>query len=138
MKSFKLSNKAKSVAKLSSLIMGITLLAMADVSFAKSLTVGSISGNVNSALSGVAKLMNAVGLVAGIGFILASFFKFHQHKLNPTQVPLSQGLTLLVIGAGLVLFPTLIPTATSVITGSASSGSVSKLSGSGMKSLVGS
>jgi len=56
-------------------------------------------------------------LIAGIGFIMASFFKFHQHKLNPTQVPMSQGITLLLIGAGLAVFPHLFGTATQAVFG---------------------
>ena len=74
-------------------------------------------------------------MIAGIGFIMASFFKFHQHKLNPTQVPLSQGITLLLIGAGLAVFPTLLPTATHAVFGS--SADIAKIGGGQIGGLIG-
>src|SRR3989338_5768309 len=63
-----------------------------------------ITTAVGTGTTDVAKMIKDVALVTGIGFVLASFFKFHQHKLNPTQVPLSQGITLLVIGGALSIF----------------------------------
>lgn len=121
------------IIKLSCLFIAIALVVFADAAWALKAT--AIGANVTKTMSSVAKIMQSVALVAGIGFIMASFFKFHQHKQNPTQVPLSQGLAMLVIGAGLVLFPTLIPTAESVITGS--TGGTAKVSGSSISSLIG-
>lgn len=121
------------IIKLSCLSIGIALVVFADAAWALKAT--AIGANVTKTMASVAKIMQSVALVAGIGFIMASFFKFHQHKQNPTQVPLSQGLAMLVIGAGLVLFPTLIPTAESVITGS--TGSTAKVSGSSISGLIG-
>jgi len=122
------------VIRLSCLLAGVVLFVFADAALALKAT--SIAGNVTNTMAGAAKIMQSIALVAGIGFIMAAFFKFHQHKQNPTQVPLSNGLAMLVIGAGLVLFPTLIPTATSVITGS--TGNTAKVSGSSISSLIGS
>ena len=50
-------------------------------------------------------------LIEGVAktFLLASFFKFDQHKKNPTQIPISQPLTLMLIGAGLCMLPTIMP-----------------------------
>jgi intracellular multiplication protein IcmD len=77
-------------------------------------------------------MLEDVALICGVGFILASFFKFHQHKLNPTQVPMSQGVTLLVIGAGLSVFPHLLNTASSGVFGA----SVAKLGSGGIGSII--
>lgn len=120
------------IIRLVCLFAGVILLS--DAAFA--LTATAIGTHVTKAMSTTAKIMQSVALVAGIGFVVTSFFKFHQHKQNPTQVPLSQGLALLVIGAGLVMIPTLIPTAESVITGS--TGSTAKVSGSSISKLIGS
>lgn len=122
------------MGRLSCCLLGIALVVFADAAWALKAT--SIAGNVTSTMASAAKIMQSVALVAGIGFIMVSFFKFHQHKQNPTQVPLSQGLAMLVIGAGLVLFPTLIPTAESVITGS--TGGTANVSGSTISKLIGS
>ena len=97
--------------------------------------LSSIAHHVGSSIAALAKILNGVALVAGIGFVLASFFKFHQHKLNPTQVPISQGITLLMIGAGLMLFPVMLPTAKNALFGS--SQKISHLSGGEISSLIG-
>ena len=56
----------------------------------------------------VVGIIQIVAYVAGVGFVFTSFFKFDQHKKNPTQIPLSQPLTLLAIGAGLCVLPTIL------------------------------
>lgn len=96
-------------------------------------TIQSISKNVDSGITSLAKVLQDVALITGIGFILASFFKFHQHKLNPQQVPMSQGVTLLVIGAGLAVFPHLLDTATQGVFGT----NTSRVGGSAISTLIG-
>ena len=97
-------------------------------------TLSSIASNIDTSVSMIATILQDISLVAGIGFIMASFFKFHQHKLNPTQIPMSQGLTLLLIGAGLTLFPTLLPTVKQSVFGDAT---IAKVGGSQINSLIG-
>ena len=81
--------------------------------------------NIGKTVVNIATIISNIALVAGIGFLLASFFKFDQHKKNPTQIPISQPLTLLLIGAGLCLFPTIMPLVqTSVFGTSAKAGQV--------------
>ena len=95
----------------------------------------TIASNVAHTVVSLAKMLQAVALIAGIGFMMAAFFKFHQHKLNPTQVSISQGITLLLIGAGLTMFPVLIPTTGSTLLGTGAQ--VSHVSGSAIKNLIG-
>ena len=97
--------------------------------------ISTLSTNISKALGGFASILQNVSLVCGIGFILVSFFKFHQHKLNPTQVPISQAITLLVIGACLTVFPHLIETPATAITGS---GNIATLSGKQITGIIGS
>lgn len=101
---------------------------------ATTVTISVISTHIGKSIGHVAKILQDVSFVCGIGFILASFFKFHQHKLQPTQVPMSQGVTLLVIGAGLSAFPYLLSTATQAAFGQ----TVAKLNSSVMSNLIGS
>lgn len=115
-------------------LTGFGLSALAD-NAPKIYQLASIQGNIATSVSETAKILQDLSLIAGIGFIMASFFKFHQHKLNPTQVPMSQGITLLVIGGGLTLFPLLIPTAGSTILGKKAD--VSQVSGKHMTDLIG-
>lgn len=118
------------------IIMGglfVTTAVFADASSGVQLT--AVQKNIQSTVSSLANILNSIALIAGIGFVMASFFKFHQHKLNPTQVPLSQGITLLLIGAGLTLFPVIIPSAKNAVVGT--SAQVSKVTGGQMKNLIG-
>ncbi|MDF1761013.1 MAG: type IV secretion protein IcmD [Coxiellaceae bacterium] len=119
-------------------ISGLLLLALStDASATASgyVSLTKIQQNVAITVTETAKILQAMSLMAGIGFILSSFFKFHQHKLNPTQVPMSQGISLLIIGACLTMFPILIPTAGSTILGS--DVNISSVSGTAISKLIG-
>lgn len=110
-------------------------LALADVT-TSGIALSEIASNVNTSVSELATVLSDISLIAGIGFVLASFFKFHQHKLNPTQVPISQGITLLLIGAGLTLFPVMLPTAKRAIFGSQAP--ISQVGGTEISKIIGS
>ncbi|OGT64433.1 MAG: hypothetical protein A3J38_02055 [Gammaproteobacteria bacterium RIFCSPHIGHO2_12_FULL_45_9] len=118
-------------------LIGIGLIsagvALADGA-ASTITISTIKTAVDSTVSTVAQILTDISIIAGVGFVLGAFFKFHQHKQNPQQVQLSQGITLLLIGAGLLLFPMLIPTASSALFGSSTT---AKVGGSDMTTLIG-
>jgi len=117
------------------LILGILFLSVSAWADDQGVQLSELAKNVTNSISALAIILNGVALVAGIGFVLASFFKFHQHKLNPTQVPISQGVTLLLIGAGLMLFPVMLPTAKNALFGT--KGKVSTLDGKDLTTLIG-
>ncbi len=123
---------------LAALLVGGLLIAtgaFAATSPTQGLELSAVSSQISTTVGHISVILSNVALIAGIAFVMASFFKFHQHKLNPTQVPLSQGVTLLLIGAGLTLLPLLVPTAKNTVFGT--SAKVSTLSGSNMKQLIG-
>ena len=125
------------ITKCAALVSGLGALFATSVVFAaapSAITISTIASNVDSSVKQMATILTDVSLIAGIGFVMASFFKFHQHKLNPTQVPMSQGITLLLIGAGLTLFPTMLPTAKSALFGSAT---IAQVGGSQIGDIVG-
>ena len=124
----------KAITKISLVLGSVLFTGLALAATPSAVTVSALAANVGSSVGHLAVVLTDVSIIAGIGFVMASFFKFHQHKLNPTQVPLSQGITLLLIGAALLLFPTMLPTATHAVFGNASFG---KISGSGIKALIG-
>jgi intracellular multiplication protein IcmD len=130
----KLFNQPLKAAAKIAIILGSVLFAGFALATPSAVSVSALADNVGKSVGHLAVVLTDVSIIAGIGFVMASFFKFHQHKLNPTQVPLSQGITLLLIGAALLLFPTMLPTATHAVFGSASFG---KISGSGIKGLIG-
>lgn len=103
-------------------------------SLSEGIALSSITANVNTTVSEMSKILTDIALIAGIGFILASLFKFHQHKLNPTQIPISQGVTLLLIGAALTLFVVMLPTAKRAVFGSAP---MATIGGSQMTDIIG-
>ena len=110
------------------------LFSAADMACASGVTITNLQVNLGKTVTAVGKILVDVSLICGIGFILVSFFKFHAHKNNPQQIPLSQGITLLVIGAGLTVFPYLIKGVANAATGSSKTGSVS---GSAMATIMG-
>ena len=127
-------NSIKRISKLTWLIFilsPIILLsllpdsAFAQTSVSTTVTIKNVQETIGKTVVNIATIISNIALVAGIGFLLASFFKFDQHKKNPTQIPISQPLTLLLIGAGLCLFPTIMPLVqTSVFGKSAETGQV--------------
>lgn len=99
-----------------------------DVMAAAAPTLGAIKTQVTGSIKDLMTILQDVAMVTGVGFVIASFFKFHQHKMQPTQIPLSQGVTLLLVGAGLTVFPSLLGTATKSAFGvTAGAGTVTSL-----------
>jgi intracellular multiplication protein IcmD len=109
-------------------------IALADPSNYVALT--TISKSVDTTVGQLATVMVDIALIAGICFIMAAFFKIHQHKQNPQQVQLSQGISLLLIGAGLTMVPLLIPTASVAVLGTQGS-KPAQIGGSSIHDLIG-
>lgn len=114
-------------------VVGVFLFSSATFAAATGITLSGLQTHISKSATNIAEILTKIALVAGIGFIFASFFKFHQHKMNPTQIPLSQGITLLVIGAALAVFPMLLNTATKGVF----SASVTKLSSTSVTKIIG-
>lgn len=117
-------------------IAAVLFTGAAFASITGGIALSSIASNVDTSVKELSTVFVDIALIAGVGFVMASFFKFHQHKLNPTQVPISQGVTLLLIGAGLILFPTMLPTAKRALFGSAAQ--IAKIGGGQIHSIIGS
>lgn len=95
--------------------------------------LGDVADTVTQSMGNVAKLISAAAYVAGIGFALTGMMKFKAHKDNPTQVPLSQPITLLAIAAGLVFLPSIIKSGGATIFGG--SETTGGAEGSGIESI---
>ena len=136
MKSF-IKTVGRGIVKCLPIIVGVGLVSgvcFADDS-ASAVTIQSIASNMQTTVSSVANIISNVALVVGLSLVCASFFKLKQHKDQPTQVPISNGVTLLVIGAALTVFPLLLPTANQAAFGSGvTTGTVG---GDDMKNLIG-
>lgn len=74
--------------------------------FADSQTLGTIATTVIGSFEGLAKLITAGAFLAGIGFAMASIFKFKAHKDNPQQIPIGTPIALLFVAAALMFLPT--------------------------------
>lgn len=117
-------------------IAGVLFAGAALAGVTQGIALSSIASNVDTSVKEISTVISDISLIAGVGFVMASFFKFHQHKLNPTQVPISQGVTLLLIGAGLIIFPSILPTAKRAIFGSGAE--IAKVGGGQIHSIIGS
>ena len=72
------------------------------------LTIGDLANNIRKNLSAVVTLAIVVAYMAGVFFFISGIIKFKAHKDNPTQVPLSAPVVMILIAACLLYFPTLI------------------------------
>lgn len=130
---FKNGNSFLNAGMVMRLLVMIAGVFVANVAMAAgTVTLTTIATHVTTAVKHVSDLLEDISIITGVGFIMASFFKFHQHKLQPQQVPMSQGVSLLLIGAGLSVFPHLLSTATQGVFGA----SVAKLGSGGIGSVV--
>ena len=69
--------------------------------------LGLVAQNISGSFQFIGQLLIGVAYLAGIGFGIASIFKFKQHKDNPTQIPVGTPIALLVIAVALVFLPLL-------------------------------
>ena len=96
--------------------------------------VSAIRVQVEQTAYQLTTIISTISLLSGVCFLVAAFFKFDQHKKNPTQIPLSQPLALLTIAAGLCMFPTMLPLVQSAVFGTSESG---KLGTATVRKLIG-
>ena len=130
-KYLKIKSIVTAMAGLMTLGLGVVAAHAADY-----VTLTTVAASVDNTVGQLATVLVDVSLISGIGFIMASFFKFHQHKQNPQQVQMSQGISLLLIGCGLTLIPLLIPTASVSVLGTAAK-NPAKIGGSSIHNLIG-
>lgn len=72
------------------------------------MTVNDIADNIIEQLGAARYLIVYGAYTAGLGFLMATFYKFKQHKDNPTQVPIGNPLTMLTIAVLLLYLGNLI------------------------------
>lgn len=90
------------------------------------MTVGAVATQVVGSMSGLAKLITAGSLVAGMGFAVGAVLKFKQHKDNPTQIPVGTPIALIFIAAALIFLPTIFGTlGKTLFSGNAQAGKIS-------------
>ena len=70
-------------------------------------TIGDVAANLTYQIADMHDLIIVTAYVAGFGFMMASMFKFKQHRDNPQQVPIGGGVALFVVAVLLVFMPAL-------------------------------
>lgn len=66
-------------------------------------TINDVGDNLGKQMNAVAEVLFTISFVAGLGFLLATFFKLKQHKDNPAQNPIGNTVMYFVI-ATLLLY----------------------------------
>ncbi|MBP9721568.1 MAG: type IV secretion protein IcmD [Gammaproteobacteria bacterium] len=79
--------------------------------------IDKLFNNITGSLGAVAAAILSISFIAGLGFGVASIFKFKQHKDNPNQTPLGQPMALLGIAVMLIWLPFLLQSLGATITG---------------------
>lgn len=100
----------------------ILLLVFFDV-YAQVRTLGDMFTNLGQSFPNFGRLLVASSYVSGIGFGIASAYKFKQYKDNPTQIPIGTPVALIIVSTLLIFMPTLArPAANSLFGNTARSG----------------
>lgn len=97
--------------------------------------IAGIAKTLTTTFKSVGELMTATAFIAGIGLVIASLFKFKQHKDNPQQVQMGTPITMLLIGVALIFLPNIIAPAGNSIFGSGAT--TGGFSGEGIKVIPG-
>jgi intracellular multiplication protein IcmD len=71
-------------------------------------TVNQMADQLIANLGAGKTMILSLSYIAGLGFLIASFYKFKQHKDNPTQVPVGNPLTMIVIAILLMFLANMI------------------------------
>lgn len=120
---------------LSALIGFYSISAFADVNQ----SIADIAKNIMASFQQLGQLMLAIAYLSGFGFVISSIFKFKQHKDNPTQIPVSTPLALLMVGIVLIFLPGIIrPTGYTIFgTGATLENLAGGFTGTGAESIPG-
>ena len=80
--------------------------------------IGAMAQAFSGSSFNYGKLIIGLGYLSGVGFGIASIYKFKQYKDNPTQIPIGTPFALLLVSILMVTMPGLINVTTSSIFGS--------------------
>lgn len=122
----KLGNILKANKRLSILYSTIFAFWVSDAMAQSGQSLSDIVGTVQDNILTLGPLLTIVSYIAGVAFAIAGIVKFKAHKDNPTQVPLSQPIVYLLVGAGLLFLPSIMSSAGSTVFGSGQAVSAGK------------
>ena len=109
-------------------------ISVASAGTTTTITLTSVLSNMDDTSSSLAGILQNLCLLIGICFIIAGIFKAHQHKNNPTQITFGHSLTLIVIGAALILFPYLLKLSAKTLLGT---DAIPHIGGSEIRDIIG-
>lgn len=111
------------------LVTGICLAAPANVS-----SFSGMATNMQNITKSVVTIISDISIMASIFFLIHGLMKWRMHSQNPQQVPLSHGLTSLLIGLCLGVTPALIKVGQNSLLGGAAKNK-STISGGSMTGI---
>jgi len=79
--------------------------------------IGDVFKHISESMTSIPSMIMGVATIAGLGFAVASIFKFKQHKDAPQQTPLGQPIALLGFGVMLIWLPFLLQSLGTTISG---------------------
>ena len=80
-------------------------------------SVGALADNITDSFSSLTQLITATAYIGGVGFFIASIFKFKQHKDSPQQTSIGVPIALLFIAAALLFLPSVVETTGTTVFG---------------------
>ena len=86
-------------------LMALPLVLVASGAMAAE-NAGQMADRLSEQLEPISKLISIISFVAGLGIGMSGILKLKAHSQNPAQVPLSQPMFRILVGAGLIALPT--------------------------------
>lgn len=106
--------------------------------FAEDVTdISSLVNHITDSFQSIGMLMVAIAYIAGFAMVIASLFKFKQHKDNPTQIPMGAAIALMAVGIVLIFLPGIIEPAGETLFGTGVDQWAGGYKGGGASSLPG-
>jgi len=71
-------------------------------------TVGGVAANITQASSFFTSVLYAAFYIIGISLVVASIMRYRDHRMNPSQTPISKVIFMLLAGLFLGFFPLMV------------------------------
>jgi intracellular multiplication protein IcmD len=130
--------KKRKLFKILLTVLTTSIAFYASCAYADQVTdIKSLVAQVTSSFQSLGMLMAATAYLSGFGMVIASLFKFKQHKENPQQIPMGTAIAMLVVGVSLIFLPGFVGPAGQTLFGTDASSFAGGYTGAGAKKLPG-
>lgn len=104
MKSNKTEKEVFSLKALLVLVVSLVVLFAPDLVLANTVDLSSLGSNIDKQATGIKKVINAIALVAGIGFVVASLFMANAAGKPQSQMTWKMVIITFIVGSAMLSY----------------------------------